>query len=209
MSKWSGQTHLIEPLLGILLDQQPRPTHLALRSILQNLYKQMMEPIPDLKFSSVERHTLPALEDGFGRKYKQECKMSFTNILSSIMSINWKVQWKSWWNSLLQLCQSNEEFSIFPVDNKVWKNYFGHLSKRQRSKGCSAFQAISNRLVLKTSSDLAFGNEGANMLKDKELKAKQKEVHQTEADFSKSQREIMKHSGSDKLARDTGCFMPN
>ena len=64
--------HLMEPLLGILLDQQPRPTHLALRSILQNLYKQMMEPIPGLKFSSVERHALPALEDGFGRKYKQE-----------------------------------------------------------------------------------------------------------------------------------------
>ena len=30
------------------------------------------------------------------------------------------------------------------------------------------------------------------MLKDKELKAKQKEVHQIEADFSKSQKEIMK-----------------
>ena len=67
----------MEPLLGILLDQQPRPTHLALRSILQNLYKQMMEPIPGLKFSSVERHALPALEDGFGRKYKQEWMDSF------------------------------------------------------------------------------------------------------------------------------------
>ena len=61
---------------------------------------------------------------------------------------------------------------------------------------------------LKTSSDLAFGNEGANMLKDKELKAKQKEVHQIEADFSKSQKEIMKaklaltDSEADKLARD-------
>ena len=61
---------------------------------------------------------------------------------------------------------------------------------------------------LRTSSDLAFGNEGANMLKDKELKAKQKEVHQIEADFSKSQKEIMKaklaltDSEADKLARD-------
>ena len=69
--------YLMEPLLGILLDQQPRPTHLALLSILQNLYKQMMEPIPGLKFSSVERHALPALEDGFGRKYKQEWMASF------------------------------------------------------------------------------------------------------------------------------------
>ena len=46
------------------------------------------------------------------------------------------------------------------------------------------------------------------MLKDKELKAKQKEVHQIEADFSKSQKEIMKaklaltDSEADKLARD-------
>ena len=67
----------MEPLLGILLDQQPRPTHLALRSILQNLYKQMMEPIPGLNISSVERHALPALEDRFGRKYKQESMESF------------------------------------------------------------------------------------------------------------------------------------
>ena len=45
-------------------------------------------------------------------------------------------------------------------------------------------------------------------MKDKELKAKQKEVHQIGADFSKSQREIKKaklaltDSGSDKLAID-------
>ena len=63
--------HLMEPLLGILLDQQPRPIYLALQSILQNLYKQMMEPIPSFKFSWVERHALPTLEDGFGRKCKQ------------------------------------------------------------------------------------------------------------------------------------------
>ena len=94
------------------------------------------------------------------------------------------------------------------MDNKVGENYFGHLSEQLRSKGGSAFQAISDRLVLKTSSDLAFGNEGANMLKDKELKAKQKEVNQIEADWSKSQREIMKtklvltDSEVDKLARD-------
>ena len=97
---------------------------------------------------------------------------------------------------------------IIHVDNKVGENYFGHFSQQLRSKGGSAFQGISNRLVLKTSSDLAFGNEGANMLKDKELKAKQKEVNQIEADWSKSQREIMKtklvltDSEVDKLARD-------
>ena len=37
----------------------------------------MMEPIPGLNISSVERHALPALEDGFGRKYKQEWMESF------------------------------------------------------------------------------------------------------------------------------------
>ena len=37
----------------------------------------MIEPIPGLKFSSVERHALPALEDGFARQYKQEWMQSF------------------------------------------------------------------------------------------------------------------------------------
>ena len=94
------------------------------------------------------------------------------------------------------------------MDNKVGENYFGHLSEQLRSKGGSAFQAISDRLVLKTSADLAFGNSGASMLKDKELKAKQKEVHQIEANWSKNQKEIMKaklaltNTEADKLARD-------
>ena len=87
---------------------------------------------------------------------------------------------------------TEEQLKTIPVDNKVGENYFGHFSQQLRSKGGSAFQAISDRLVLKKSLDLAFGNEGVNMLKDKELKAKQKEVHQIEADFSKSQKEIMK-----------------
>ena len=64
--------HLMEPFLGIMLDQQPRPTHLQLRTIFQNLYKQMMEPLPGLMFSSIERHALPALSDGFIREYKKE-----------------------------------------------------------------------------------------------------------------------------------------
>ena len=56
---------------------QPRPTHLKLRPILQNLYKQMLEPIPGLMFSSVERHALPALSDGFFQVYKKEWLDSF------------------------------------------------------------------------------------------------------------------------------------
>ena len=68
--------HLMEPFLGNLMDP-PRPNHLQLRSIFQNLYKQMMEPIPGLEFSSVERHALPALCDGFSREYKKEWMESF------------------------------------------------------------------------------------------------------------------------------------
>ena len=100
---------------------------------------------------------------------------------------------------------TEEQLKTIPMDNKVGENYFGQQLKSKRG---SAFQAISDRHKLKTSSDLAFGNEGANMLKDKELKAKQKEVNQIEADWSKSQREIMKtklvltDSEVDKLARD-------
>ena len=69
--------HLMEPFLGIMLDQQPRPTHLQLWTIFQNLYKQMMEPLPGLMFSSIERHALPALSDGFIREYKKEWLDSF------------------------------------------------------------------------------------------------------------------------------------
>ena len=99
---------------------------------------------------------------------------------------------------------TEDQLKTIPVDYKVGENYFGHLSQQLRSKGGSAFQAISDRLVLKTSSDLAFGNEGANMLKNKELKVRQKEIHQIATDFSKSQKEIMKAklAGSDKLAID-------
>ena len=41
----------------------------------------MMEPIPGLEFSSVERHALPALCDGFSREYKKEWMESFKNHL--------------------------------------------------------------------------------------------------------------------------------
>ena len=63
--------HLMEPFLGIMLDLQPRPTHLQLRVIFQNLYHQMTDPIQGLNFSSVEKHALPALQDGFFREYKK------------------------------------------------------------------------------------------------------------------------------------------
>ena len=70
--------HLMEPFLGIMLDQVPRPTHSKLRVTLQNLYKQMTVPIPGMSFSGIERHTLPALADGFSQqKYKDLWLESF------------------------------------------------------------------------------------------------------------------------------------
>ena len=38
--------HLIEPFLGLMLDLQPRPTHVKLRTVFQNLHKHMTELIP-------------------------------------------------------------------------------------------------------------------------------------------------------------------
>ena len=78
--------HLMEPFLGIMLDKQPRPTHSQLRVIFQNLYKQMMVPIPGLKFSSVQQHALPALADGFTRKYKKSWMESFQKHLETYNS---------------------------------------------------------------------------------------------------------------------------
>ena len=49
------------------------------------------------------------------------------------------------------------------MNKKAGENYFGHMSQQLRSKGGSAFNAISDRLVLKSSSDLAFGKDAANI----------------------------------------------
>ena len=103
---------------------------------------------------------------------------------------------------------TKEQLRAIPVDNEAGENYFGHMSQQLRSKGGSAFNAISDRLVLKSSSDLAFGKDAANMLKDKELKSKQQEIAKIEADWSRAQKDIMKSKLSltdakaDKLARE-------
>ena len=103
---------------------------------------------------------------------------------------------------------TEEELRSILVDNKVGENYFGHMSQQLKSKGGSAFNAINDRLVLKSSADLAFGRHAANMLKDKELKSKQQEITQIEADWSKAQKDILKSklslsdADADKLARE-------
>ena len=103
---------------------------------------------------------------------------------------------------------TEEHLSSIPVDNKAGKNYIGHLSQQLRNKGGSALTAISDRLVLKSSADLAFGKDAANMLKDKELKSKRQEIKQIEADWPKAQKDIMKSklsltdADADKLAKE-------
>ena len=73
--------HLMEPFLGILLDLQPRPTHSQLRIVFQNLYDQMTNLIEGLSFATVDRHALPALQDGFSREYKKTLMDSFHLLL--------------------------------------------------------------------------------------------------------------------------------
>ena len=66
--------------------------------------------------------------------------------------------------------------------------------------------------MLKSISDLTFGKDAADMLKDKELKLKQQEIIQIEADWSRSQKDIMKSKLSvtdaeaDILAREQSKF---
>ena len=173
------------------------------------MYKQEMEPIPGLMFSSVEIHALLALTDGFIWVYKKQLLDSFrkplekydvTKLENTIQVLMEQlaatlcrqrgIQYEfgpeskeySEKNAAGTLSESHlkplsevfteEQLSSIPVDNKAGENYFGHLSQQLRSKSGSAFTAISDRLVLKSSSDLAFGKHSANMLKDKELKSK-------------------------------------
>ena len=82
------------------------------------------------------------------------------------------------------------------------------MTQQVKSKGGSAFKAISDRLVVKSCSDFSFGKDAANMLKDKELKAKQQEIAQIKADWSRVQMDIMKSklsltdADADKVAQE-------
>ena len=235
----------MEPFLGIMLDLQPRPTHLQLRVIFQNLYHQMTDPIQGLNFSSVEKHALPALQDGFFREYKKSWMESFVNHLekydadklekvmrilmkqlAATMSRQRGIQYEfgrefeeysakksagilesSHLKPLSELFTESQLEEI-PIDNKVGENYFGQLSEQLRRKGGAAFSAIGERMVLKFNADIAFVKGAEQMLKDKELKTKKKEIDQIEADWSKAQKDIMRSkvsftdSEADILARE-------
>ena len=103
---------------------------------------------------------------------------------------------------------TEDELQRIPLDNKAGENYFGHFSQQLKAKGGSAFQAISDRLVLRSSADIAFAKGAECMLKDKELKSRQKEVAKIKVDYSRAQKDLMRSKltltdpEADKLVRE-------
>ena len=85
---------------------------------------------------------------------------------------------------------TEEQMKSVPIDNKVRENYFGQMTNQSRAKGGQSFKAVGERLVLQSNADIAFGEGAENMLKDKELKKKCKEVEKIEAQWSKAQHVI-------------------
>ena len=98
-------------------------------------------------------------------------------------------------------------FKKIPIDSKAGENYFGHFSQQLKAKGGVAFQAISDRLVLKLINK-AFAKGAECMLKGKKLKAKQMEVAEIKTDWSRAQKDLMESKlaltdpEADKLARE-------
>ena len=94
------------------------------------------------------------------------------------------------------------------MDNEARENYFGHFSRQLKAKGGAAFQAIKERLVLKLRADIAFAKGAECMLKDKELKAKQNEVTEIKANWTRAQKDLMKskfaltNPGADRLVKE-------
>ena len=75
---------------------------------------------------------------------------------------------------------TDDQLRDIPIDIKVGEYYFGHFSEQLREKGGSDFKVISDRLILKSSVDLEFAD---SILRDKELKAKRKEIEEIEAEW--------------------------
>ena len=101
-----------------------------------------MEPIPDLMFSSIEKHALPALSDGFSREYKKEWLESFCKHVAQYDETLGESRLKP-----LSEVFTEEQLRSIPVHNKAGENYFGHMSEQLRSKGGSVFKAISDHLA--------------------------------------------------------------
>ena len=77
---------------------------------------------------------------------------------------------------------TEEHLHAAPIDNQVGENYFGHFSEQLQEKVGSSFKVISNRLILKSSADIAFSGGAEKIMRDKELKVVQKELNQIEAE---------------------------
>ena len=75
---------------------------------------------------------------------------------------------------------TDDQLRDIPIDIKVGEYYFGHFSEQLREKGGSDFKVIRDRLILKSSVDLEFAD---SILRDKELKAKRKEIEEIEAEW--------------------------
>ena len=132
----------------------------------------------------------------FGPEYEEHCAKKSAGILE-----------KTHLKPLSEMF-SEEELGSIPIDNKVGENYFGQMTNQLRSKTATAFKAISERLVLKSNADNAFSEGAKHMLKDKQLRKKQKEIVYMEAEWSKAQRDIIiskifiSDSDADILARE-------
>ena len=86
---------------------------------------------------------------------------------------------------------TDDQLRDIPIDIKVGEYYFGHFSEQLREKGGSDFKVISDRLILKSSVDLAFAEGSESMLQNKEFKAKRKEIDEIEAEWSKAQKDVV------------------
>ena len=78
----------------------------------------------------------------FGQEYDEDCAKKAAGILGA--------------SHLKPLSEifTDQQLDDIPVDNKVGENYFGQFTQQLRTKGGSAFKAITDRLILKSSSDL-------------------------------------------------------
>ena len=96
---------------------------------------------------------------------------------------------------------------IEKIDFLTPHDFFSYL-RNGLTQGGSAYKAIGDRLVLKSSADLAFSEGAEKFLKDKELKSKKTEVDTVEADWSKAHKDVMRaklsltESEMEKLAKE-------
>ena len=117
-----------------------------------------MNPIEGLKLVSIDRHALPALSDGFFRKYKKpwmslydlkKIELAVHSVMKTLAATEHaeytalKAAGDEVKSHLMPLSKvfSIEQLVKIPVDNKVGQNYLGEMTVQLRKKGRSAFKA--------------------------------------------------------------------